>query len=55
MYGTYAPALTAFAVLLALAIVVVCRLGPYDYPAAAKPVPRFSSSTSKAQALQGKP
>lgn len=54
MFGSYAPALTTFAVLLALAIIVVCRLGPYDYPPAGKPMPQSSSSTTKAQALQGK-
>jgi MFS family permease len=34
--ASYTPALVGFAALLALCTIIVCRLGPYEYPAAAR-------------------
>ncbi|WP_157995448.1 MFS transporter [Peristeroidobacter soli] len=36
MFGSYTPAIVVFAAMLTIGIIVVCRLGPYPFPAADK-------------------
>jgi MFS family permease len=45
--ASYIPALVGFAVLLTLCMIIVCRLGPYEYPPLGKEPPRFSPATAK--------
>jgi predicted MFS family arabinose efflux permease len=44
--ASYTPALIGFAALLTLCTIIICRLGPYDYPAAGKAPRGFSSAES---------
>jgi len=45
--ASYNPALLGFAVLLTLCAIIVCRLGPYEYPPPGKQPPRFSPAPAK--------
>ena len=46
-FGSYTPALIVFAVLLSICSIVVCRLGPYEYPPHAVEPPPFSPARAK--------
>jgi len=44
LFTSYTPALLAFAALLSLCIIIVSRLGPYDYPAVVDSAPQLVSA-----------
>jgi predicted MFS family arabinose efflux permease len=45
--ASYTPALLCFAVLLGLCTIIVCRLGPYEYPPSGQAPPRFSPARAR--------